>query len=96
MPKALWNGTVVAEASTENTRVVEGNIYFPASAVHQEFLRPNSSHTTCPWKGVASYYDLEVAGKTNRGAAWYYPEPKPEAAQIKDYIAFWKGVEVRP
>jgi uncharacterized protein (DUF427 family) len=96
MPEAIWNGQVVALASATETKVVEGNIYFPPGTVRQEFLRPNSSHTTCAWKGLASYYDLEVDGKTNRQAAWYYPDPKPEAAQIKGFIAFWKGVEVRP
>ncbi len=95
MPQAIWNGSVVAEARTEDTRVVEGNIYFPPGAVNQAFLRSNPAHTICPWKGEASYYDLEVAGKTNEKAAWYYPDPKSAAAQIKGFIAFWKGVEVR-
>ena len=96
MHQAFWNGTLVAEATPAEVQVVEGNIYFPAAAVRQELLRPSSAHTHCPWKGEASYYDLEVAGQTNPQAAWFYPEPKPAAAQIKGYVAFWKGVEVRP
>jgi len=73
---------------------VEGNQYFPRDATKQEYFKPSAAHTVCPWKGTASYYDLEVNGKRNQGAAWYYPEPKPAANQIKGYVAFWKGVEV--
>ncbi len=73
---------------------VEGNQYFPPEAIKTNHLRPSASHTVCPWKGTASYYDVEVGGKLNRDAAWFYPEPKPAAKQIKDYVAFWKGVKV--
>lgn len=90
--KAIWNGTVIAESS--ETVVVEGNHYFPASSVKPEFLRPSSTQSTCPWKGVASYHSLEVGGQTNPDAAWYYPTPKDAAKQIAGRIAFWKGVQV--
>jgi len=92
MAKAIWENTVLAESN--QTIEVEGNQYFPPDAIKGEFLKPNSQHTTCPWKGLASYYDVEVNGKRNAGAAWYYPEPKAAASQIKDYVAFWKGVRV--
>ncbi len=95
MPKAIWNGKVIAEARAEDTEQLEGNVYFPENAVKRDFLRPSDKHTICPWKGTASYYDLEVDGQTNSAAAWFYPEPKSAAAQIKGHIAFWKGVEVR-
>jgi uncharacterized protein (DUF427 family) len=94
MPKAIWNGEVIAQAEKAETESLEGNVYFPESAVKREFLRPSDKHTICPWKGTASYYDLEVDGKTNAGAAWYYPEPKEAASKIRGRIAFWKGVEV--
>jgi uncharacterized protein (DUF427 family) len=74
---------------------VEGNIYFPFESVKSEYLRPSDTHTTCGWKGEASYYDIEVAGQVNKDAAWFYPEPKPAANNIKGYIAFWKGVEIK-
>jgi uncharacterized protein (DUF427 family) len=90
--KAIWNNEVIAESS--DTVVVEGNQYFPADSVKSEYLRPSSTHTTCPWKGLASYYSLEVNGQTNADAAWYYPEPKDAAKQIKGRIAFWKGVKI--
>ena len=90
--KAIWNDAVIAES--DDTVVVEGNHYFPAESVKTEFLQPSSTHTTCPWKGEASYHDLVVNGETNKDAAWYYPEPKEAAAEIKDHIAFWKGVKV--
>lgn len=90
--KAKWNGAIVAES--DDTIVVEGNHYFPRGAVKEEFLRESATHTHCPWKGEASYYTLEVNGQSNRDAAWFYPNPKAEAAKIKDHIAFWKGVEV--
>lgn len=92
MPKAVFNGQVIAES--DNTVVVEGNHYFPPDSVNRDYLAPSSAHTTCPWKGVASYYDVEVDGKTAAGGAWYYPEPSPAAAEIKDHIAFWRGVKV--
>jgi uncharacterized protein (DUF427 family) len=92
MPRAVWNGTIVAESP--DTVVVEGNHYFPADSLKREHFRPSETHTVCGWKGTASYYSLEVKGQTNPDAAWYYPEPKPEAAQIKDRVAFWKGVKV--
>ena len=90
--KATWNGTTIAES--DDTVVVEGNHYFPADAVHQQFLRPSTSHTTCHWKGIASYYNVVVDGQTNKDAAWYYPEPKDAAKQIRGRIAFWHGVRV--
>ena len=94
MAKASWNGAVLAES--DQTVVVEGNHYFPPSAVHSEFLRPSDTHTVCGWKGTASYHDVEVNGQRNPDAAWFYPDPKPAAAEIKDHIAFWKGVRVEP
>jgi uncharacterized protein (DUF427 family) len=94
MPRASWNGAVVA--ASDRTEVVEGNHYFPADALRKEFFRPSGTHTVCGWKGTASYYDLEVNGQVNKDAAWYYPEPLPAAANIKGYVAFWKGVRVEP
>jgi uncharacterized protein (DUF427 family) len=93
MVKAIWNGEVLAES--EHTIVVEGNHYFPPESIHRELFKESSAHTVCPWKGVASYYDIEVDGNVNRNAAWYYPEPKDAAKNIQGYIAFWHGVEVR-
>jgi uncharacterized protein (DUF427 family) len=90
--KAVWNGKVIAESN--DTVVVEGNHYFPAESVDRSFLRDSVTHTTCGWKGVASYYDVVVDGETNRDAAWYYPSPKDAARQIFGRIAFWKGVRV--
>lgn len=92
MVRAEWNGAVIAESSA--TVVVEGNHYFPPESVRRELLAPNSLHTTCHWKGEASYYDVVVDGSVNEAAAWYYPEPSPAAAEIKDHVAFWKGVTV--
>lgn len=92
--KAIWNNQVIAES--HDTVIVEGNHYFPADAVKKEFLKPSDTHTTCPWKGLASYYSLRVDGKTNEDAAWYYPEPKEAAKEIKNRVAFWKGVQVKP
>jgi uncharacterized protein (DUF427 family) len=92
MPRAIWNGTVVAESDT--FELVEGNVYFPPESVKREFLQPSATHTVCPWKGTASYYTVIVDGKENRDGAWYYPEPKPEAAKVKDHVAFWRGVTV--
>jgi len=90
--KAIYNNQVLAES--EDTKVVENNHYFPAESINKVYFKESSKHTTCPWKGEASYYSLEVDGKTNPDAAWYYPEPKDAAKQIKDHVAFWKGVEV--
>ena len=90
--KAIWNGEIIAES--DNTIVVENNHYFPKDSVKPDYLTGSPTHTTCPWKGLASYYSLSVDGKTNPDAAWYYPDPKPAASQIKDYIAFWKGVNI--
>jgi len=90
--KAIWNGEVLAES--DETIVVEGNHYFPSESIRRAFFRPSDEKTFCPWKGEASYYDLEVAGERNVGAAWYYPEPKPAAAEIEGRIAFWRGVEI--
>lgn len=94
MPKAIWNGQVVADS--QRTIMVEGNHYFPPEAIKKEFFTPSQSHTVCPWKGVASYYTLHVGDEENYDAAWYYPEPSDAAAQIKNYVAFWRGVEVIP
>lgn len=92
MPRAIWNETVVAESN--RCAVVEGNQYFPPDAVKREFLRESQTHTVCGWKGTASYYDVVVNGQTNKDAAWYYPDTKPAADNVKGYIAFWKGVKV--
>jgi uncharacterized protein (DUF427 family) len=92
MPKAIWNGAVLAES--DRCEVVEGNPYFPPDAVRREYLKPSTTHTTCPWKGIASYYDVVVNGETNRDAAWYYPEPKDAARSLRGYVAFWRGVKV--
>ncbi len=92
MPKAIWNGAVLAES--DRCEVVEGNQYFPPDAIHQEYFQESSTHTTCPWKGVASYYNVVVDGQVNKDAAWYYPTPKDAAKQITGYIAFWRGVKV--
>ncbi len=90
--KAIWNDKIVAE--TNNTIVVEGNHYFPPESIKKEYFSDSSYTTFCPWKGKSSYYNLEVDGKTNESAAWYYPQPKEKASHIKDHVAFWKGVEV--
>ena len=92
MARASWNGAVIAES--DETIVVEGNHYFPPASVREEFLRPSETHTVCGWKGTASYHSVEVDGRTNPDAAWYYPEPKDAARNIQGYIAFWKGVRV--
>ena len=92
MPKASWEGVVIAES--EHTEVVEGNHYFPPASIKQEHFKPIDQTSACPWKGTAQYYDIEVGGQTNPGAAWYYPEPKEAAAQIKDHVAFWRGVQI--
>jgi uncharacterized protein (DUF427 family) len=90
--KAIWNKTIIAES--DDTVVIEGNHYFPPSALKQEFFKSTDHHTVCPWKGTANYYSLEVDGKTNENAAWYYPEVSELAKGIKGRVAFWKGVEV--
>jgi uncharacterized protein (DUF427 family) len=90
--RAQWEGTVIAESN--DTVVVEGNHYFPIDSVNTALLKPSNTHSTCPWKGEASYYTIEIDGKENVDAAWYYPEPKEAAKEIKDHIAFWHGVEV--
>ncbi len=92
MMRAIWNGAVLADS--DKTIVVEGNHYFPPDSVNRECLQVASTHTTCPWKGLASYYDVVVDGSVNQDAAWYYAEPKPAAQQIKDHVAFWHGVKV--
>jgi uncharacterized protein (DUF427 family) len=94
MPRAVWNDTVIAEARDEDVETVEGNVYFPASAVRHECLQPSDTRTVCGWKGTASYYHVVVDGAVNRDAAWYYPDPKPAAQQVTGRIAFWKGVRV--
>lgn len=92
MAKATWNGTVLAESA--ETVVVEGNHYFPPASLKRELLTESATHTTCGWKGVASYYTVAADGKTNPDAAWYYPDPLPAAKNIAGYVAFWKGVQV--
>ncbi|TCO64866.1 uncharacterized protein (DUF427 family) [Actinocrispum wychmicini] len=92
MATARWNGTVIAES--DETVVVEGNHYFPIDSVQQQYLQPSETTSVCPWKGTASYYTLRVDGAENPDAAWYYPEPKDAAAEIKDRVAFWKGVDI--
>ena len=92
MPKAIWNGAVLAES--DRCEVVEGNYYFPPESINQQYFKESDKHTTCPWKGVASYYDVVVEGQVNKDAAWYYPATKEAAQNIKDYTAFWKGVKV--
>jgi len=92
MTTAQWNGTIIAQS--DRTIEIEGNHYFPPDSVDSQFLQPSDTHSSCPWKGLASYYNIEVNGKINKDAAWYYPEPKAAASEIKGYIAFWKGVTV--
>jgi uncharacterized protein (DUF427 family) len=92
MAKAIWEGVTLAESN--KTVEVEGNQYFPPDAIKTEHIKPSATRTVCPWKGTASYYDVEVGGKNNHDAAWFYPEPKPAAKQITGYVAFWKGVKV--
>jgi uncharacterized protein (DUF427 family) len=92
MPTATWNGSTIAQS--DDTIVIEGNHYFPPDSLTAELFRPSNHTSVCSWKGVASYYDLEVDGEVNADAAWYYPEPKDGAKEITGYVAFWKGVEV--
>lgn len=94
MPKASWNNAVIADAAEQDIVVVEGNKYFPASSVSSDMLRPSATHSVCPWKGTASYYDVVVGGEVNKDAAWYYPEPKAAAKEIAGRIAFWRGVKI--
>ena len=92
MPKALWNGAVIAES--DDTVVVEGNHYFPLESVRREYLVESDTHSVCPWKGPASYYTLEVDGERNVDAAWYYPQPSRAAEKIRGRVAFWRGVKI--
>ncbi len=94
MPRAIWNGKVIAEC--DRFEPVEGNIYFPPQALKQEYFRESSTTSACPWKGTAHYYTVVVDGVENPDAAWFYPDPKPAAQNIKAFVAFWKGVEVEP
>lgn len=96
MPRATWNGAVLAEAAADAVEIVEGNVYFPADAVRREHLQASDTHTVCPWKGTASYFHVAVGGEVNRDAAWYYPEPKAAAAAVRGRVAFWRGVRVEP
>lgn len=90
--RAIWNGVTIAES--DDTVVVEGNHYFPLESIRRELFSPTETHTICPWKGTASYYDVTVDGEKNADAAWFYPEPKEAAKEITDRVAFWRGVEV--
>ena len=90
--KAVWKGVTLAESA--DTVIVEGNHYFPSEAIKRDLFRPSETHTTCPWKGTASYYDVVVDGQINKDAAWYYPHPKDAAKSVTDRVAFWKGVKV--
>ena len=90
--KAIWNGTTLAES--DDTIIIEGNHYFPLDSINKKYFEPSETHTVCPWKGTASYYDVTANGEINRDAAWFYPEPKDAAKEIENYVAFWKGVEV--
>ena len=92
MAKAIWNGVTLAES--DRFEVVEGNIYFPPDTINRQYFKDSDTHTICGWKGQASYYNIVVNGEANRDAAWYYPTPKQAAENIKDYIAFWRGVRV--
>ncbi len=92
--KAIWNGAVVAQS--DDIVTVEGNAYFPEAALRRELIAPSSHSSVCPWKGTAQYYSLLVGGKTNQDAVWYYPDPKPAAAEIRGRVAFWKGVQITP
>jgi uncharacterized protein (DUF427 family) len=94
MPTARWNGVVLAQAGADEVQIVENNVYFPPASVRRAYLEPSSHTSRCPWKGLASYYTLNVNGQRNDNAAWYYPAPSAQASQIKDHVAFWRGVEV--
>jgi uncharacterized protein (DUF427 family) len=93
MPKATWENVVLAE--NPKTLEVEDNQYFPPESLKQEYFKPSTTQTVCPWKGTASYFDVEVNGKLNHDAAWYYPDPKPAASKIKGYVAFWRGIKIQ-
>lgn len=93
MATATWNGQTLAES--DNTVIVEGNHYFPMESLNREFFQASTDTSVCGWKGTAKYFNVVVDGKVNDNAAWYYPEPKSEAANIRDHVAFWRGVEVR-
>lgn len=93
MVKAVWKDEIIAE--TDKFEIIEGNYYFPPDSVNKKFLKESDTHTTCHWKGLASYFDTNIDGEINKDAAWYYPDPKPAAKKIKNYIAFWKGVEIK-
>lgn len=95
MPKAIWNGAVIAEARDDEVQIVENNVYFPISKVNQAYLQDSAHSTLCPWKGTASYYHVAVGGQVNANAAWYYRQPSDKAQHIKDHVAFWRGVEVQ-
>ena len=92
MAKAIWENTVIAESN--QTIEVEGNQYFPSDAIKGEYFKASGMHSQCPWKGTASYYNVEVNGKTNPDAAWFYPSPKQDAIKIQNYVAFWKGIRI--
>ena len=92
MTKAVWKGAMIAES--DRCETVDNNKYFPPDAIHTEYFRPSNTHTACGWKGTANYYDVVVGDEINKDAAWYYPDTKPKAANIKGYIAFWRGVKV--
>jgi uncharacterized protein (DUF427 family) len=92
MPRAIWNGAVLAES--DDTVVVEGNHYFPRESINAKYFERSNAHSLCPWKGIASYYHVEVDGQPNRNAAWYYPHPSPLARKIKNRVAFWHGVRI--
>jgi uncharacterized protein (DUF427 family) len=92
MAKAIWKGKVLAESN--DTIVIEGNHYFPPESINRDYFQNSNTHTTCPWKGKASYYTIVDNGDTNKDAAWYYPNPSNMASEIKDYVAFWRGVNV--
>ena len=94
MPKAIWNGALLAES--DRCELVEGNTYFPPETINRNYFRESNTHTTCSWKGVASYYDVVVEGRVNKDAAWYYPTAKDAATHIAGYVAFWRGVKVEP
>lgn len=92
--RAVWNGTVVAEAERHEVQEVEGNVYFPPHSINVQFFSDSASHTRCYWKGRASYYDIVVDGAVNTDAAWYYPKPSRPAKHLRNYVAFWRGVRV--
>lgn len=92
MPKAIWNGVVLAES--DQTEIVEGNYYFPPASLEKQYFRESNTRTTCPWNGLASYYDIKVNGHINKDAAWFYPSPKPAAKNVTGYVAFWRGVKI--